>query len=93
MGEKPNFFPFAGTDLPRSDSPRGLFFGLVFMKGFSVYVESVDREWLWPSCEWSWLLAYGDRTGGFSSPFVSDLCGRWPPADRGWLLGGEAPLA
>jgi hypothetical protein len=43
MGEKPNFLPFACTGLPKSDSPRALFFGLVFMKGFSVYVESVDR--------------------------------------------------
>jgi len=92
MGEKPNFFPFVCTGLPRSDSPRGLIFGLVFIKGFSVYVESDDREWLWPSCEWSWLLAYGDRIGGFEWPFESDRCWRWPPADVGCPLGGDATL-
>jgi hypothetical protein len=45
--------PLLPAGLPKSDSPRGLIWGRTFMNGFSVYVDSVDLEWLWPwSCDW-----------------------------------------
>jgi hypothetical protein len=62
MGEKTGLAGLRGVDLPKSDSPRGLPFPLAGMKGFRVYVDSVDLECVcecW--CEWLRAWAYGDK--------------------------------